>query len=341
MFSTPESGKISDRWTCVEIAGGDELDDAGREFMERYDVRGYPTLLAVTAGGALIERDLMQGRMRQAEYLYQAMEKADATNAGFLERKAALSDDVASRLELADLHLARQELSAAAELLRTTFEAEPSAELAQRILELHARQGERDAETALLDDVIGRFPEAEEHIGWRMRRATIHIPPPTSEAEQAQNAAQNAESLEGLRATLAEEKNVEDEAFVRVSIARLLHAIDRAPESQAHVDWVFENAPSGRSARIAHLFLAKQAHGKRDAETVDKHAAAVFELDPKSREAATAHMMLGDLAYGDHDLDAMEKHFTAVVELAPHSSMAKDARNALEFLARRRARDGN
>ena len=343
MFSTPESGKISDRWTCVEIKGGEELDEEGRAFMQRYGLRGYPSLLAVTAGGALIDRDLQDGRMRTAEYLYQAMEQADEVNRGFLELKAKLSaeDDAASKEKLADLLADRLDFEPAAELYEAAYAEAPGEALVQKRLILLARLGDREAEEALLDEVIEQFPDAKEHMGWRMRRATIHIVAPTDPSEQGENARLHAAALEPLRAELAEAEDAEGEATVRIAIARLQHGLGEVDESQANLDWVFEHAPGGRAARIAYLTLAQRALEKRDTEQAKEHAGKVLEQAPKSEEAAQAHMLLGDVAYGDHDLDAMETHFKAVVELAPGTAMADVAKNVLDSIQRRRDRDGN
>ena len=63
MFSAAESRRINDAAVPVRILGGADMDDAGRAFMERYGVGGYPTLMAMTAGGAVLASDLTEGRL--------------------------------------------------------------------------------------------------------------------------------------------------------------------------------------------------------------------------------------------------------------------------------------
>ncbi len=343
VFSTPESGAISDRWTAVRIEGGNDLDEEGRAFMQRYGLRSYPSLLAITAGGALLDRDLKDGRLRDAAYLYRAMEQADGLNRRFIETREELlaADDTESRVKLAGLHAARLEFGRASKLYEQAFAEEPTEDLVQRRLVLLARMGDRDAEGKLLDDAIEGFPEAEEHMGWRMRRVTLHIEPPSSPEEEDANAELHTEAIETLRQEVAEAGDVAGEATIRTTLARIEHGRGRTAESQAHLDWVFEHAPEGRSARVGHLHLARAALGKRVSDEASKHATWVIEKAPESLEAAGAHMVLGDLAYNDHDIEGMETHYQAVIDLVPGSSMAGAAQEALQWIARFRKREGN
>ena len=60
MFSTADSKQISDKYVAVRLLGGNDLDDECRDFMQRYGVQGYPTLLAMTPDGAVLGTDFQR-----------------------------------------------------------------------------------------------------------------------------------------------------------------------------------------------------------------------------------------------------------------------------------------
>jgi len=341
VFSTPESGKISDRWTAVRILGGDDLDAEGAAFMRRYGLIGYPSLLAITAGGALVDRDLSGGRFRDATGLYQAMERAEESNRAFLAERERLlaAGDADSLLELAAKMEARLDLAAASALYERIVAAHPSVEAYDRWLRVLAAGQDREREQEVLDAVIAAYPDAEGRMAWRMRRATLHVEPPRNPTEEGEVRARLVRALEALREQVAAAGDVEGEAEVRVHMARLARAGGAPEEGDTHLDWIFEHAPDGRAALDARLLLAQAALRRRDADGVREQTAHVLEKAPDGLQAAVAHMMLGDLAYAASDLDGMEEHYGAVVRIAPDTEMAAMAKEAIEAVKRRRARD--
>ena len=86
MFSQPGSDEISDKYVAVLLLGGNDMNDEGRAFAEKYGVRGYPTLLALTHDGAVVNRSI--GRTRDG--ILEAMATAQTNNEEFLVEKEEL-----------------------------------------------------------------------------------------------------------------------------------------------------------------------------------------------------------------------------------------------------------
>jgi tetratricopeptide (TPR) repeat protein len=340
VFSTPESAKISDEWVSVLVRGGDELDEAGAAFMERYGVQGYPTLLAVTAGGEVVDRDLLGGQFRDADYIFGEMMKAQKTNEAYVEERARiLAEGDAEKLrELARKMVDRRNPGAARKLLEKAIAKAPSPDTYQELAGVLGLLGDRDAERKTLETMIFEYPKHENRMGWRMRRATLHIDPPTDPASAQTALGSMAQALETLLAEVSKENDAEDEAKLRLELAGLRRELGELDAAQAHVDWVVENAAGTPLAHDARLFQAHTALGRGENETARELAEAVLTEVKEGPRAARAHELLGELAYGEGDMDAIVEHMRAVVELVPGTRMAKDAQELLDFIERRRKR---
>jgi tetratricopeptide (TPR) repeat protein len=341
VFSTPESAKISDEFVSVHILGGDDLDEAGSAFMELYSVQGYPTLLAVTAGGGLVDGDLMDGQFRDASYLLEAMHRARSENEAFVAKRDALAGktDLASMQELADLYEQRRNATRSRELyekiLATTDE--PKVDTYNRLLAILRLQKDRDAEQEALDALVKRFPAHDDRMAWRARLATLHIDPPESRADLEPYVTKVTAALEELRKQVADAGDVEGEAGVRTHLASIAGNSGEEEEFEGHVAWILEKAPDSAAAREIRLLLIRRAMQRREMEAAKEHAQWIVDNAPESRQAAEAHMVLGDLAYGEGDNDAMQAHFEAVVRLAPESRMGGIAKGVLDMLAEQAA----
>lgn len=343
MFSTAEAAEIGTEFRAVRILGGNDLDEVGEAFLQRYGVRGYPTLLAVTAGGDLLDGDLMGGRLRTAPEILAALRAAKAANDAFLSERVRLESlgDAKSLRRLAELHRARRNLAAARETLETILETDGDApvEVRKELLSVLARTEDRDAERAMLDDVVERYPDDEDHTEWLVRRATMHIPRPTSMAEMESVIGEFAAAIEQLRGEAAKAGRTSQEAELRVSLAKI--AADRSDEEtyQAHVDWVLEHAVEDPAAREIQMLRARRAMDVQDYAAAKEYAAWVVDHGAKGLQAAAAHQLLGDIAYGEDDWEAMERHFRAVLAAAPESRFAQIAEQALDAIERRKAEE--
>jgi tetratricopeptide (TPR) repeat protein len=342
VFSTPESGEISDTWTAVKIIGGDDLTEDGAAFVKRYGIGGFPRLLAVTAGGDLVASDLLDGRLRDTAYIVSAMKDADARNEGFKADRTRLlaAGDPESLTQLASLYEERWNHAAALALYERVAAEHPTAEAWDLLLKALGNGDDRDAEREALDKALARFPHDERRMGWRIRRAVMHIEPPSDPLDEEEALEAAARALESLRTTVASENDSEGEAEIRIQLATIEHQRGGEDARDAHLAWVMAHAADGTAALDARILMAEAAIDRRDKEAARTHLAWVIEKASRSVQAAKAHMLLGDLAYDAQDLDTMEKHFGAVVELVPGTTMARDARGVLDQIRKIRERRG-
>ena len=246
MFSKPGSDEISDKYVAVLLLGGDDMTDEGRAFAERYGVRGYPTMLALTHDGAVVNRNI--GRSKDG--ILDAMEKAKTNNEEFLAEKSDLEGkkDPESLRKLGTLYLGRAQLDQAKPLLTALLATEgATAEDRLAMLDLQKKAGDKDGATKTRQDLIAKHADHDDHLQWRMDAATADIPQPTSRAEAEGYFKSLVEALSKL---LTEVKDKDDQAVVRYAIGRWLSRYDRKGTLE-HLEWILANAPECKIAKDA------------------------------------------------------------------------------------------
>ena len=243
MFSQPESARISDAYVAVRLLGGNDLDDEGRAFAQRYGVRGFPTLLALSPDGAVLNRSFQ----RSLEGILGAMQQAATTQAAFEKTEAALRDrtDAGSIRTLARLYRDRMQYEAA----RKAYGALAShAQVADHVELLSVLQavGDKAAEKALLSRLIEEHPTDPRAIEWRIARALSDVP--TQFASREERAAAQAQSQKLLTSLLETVGSPAEQAMVRLHLARILNSTRDREAALAHWEWILEHARDSAAA---------------------------------------------------------------------------------------------
>jgi len=250
VFSQAESAAISDKYTAVRLIGGNDLDDEGKAFMKRYGVGGYPTLLAMTADGAVLSRSFD----RTVEGILSAMATAVTSNADFLTKEADLGKktDAASQRELAGLYKQRSQLQNARAGYEKLVASTPAVEDQESLLEVLDGLGDTAARKALLKTLVDTRKDNPKNIVWRTTLATADLPTRFSSREEWIDAMGKRKAI--FTALLADVKKPADQAHVRGQLASILANTGDQEGAEAHWDWILENAPKSEAAANA-LYL--------------------------------------------------------------------------------------
>ncbi len=238
MFSTAESKKISDDYVAVRLLGGNDLNDEGRAFMKRFGVRGYPTLLAMTADGAVLSTSFQ----RDTAGILTTMAGAAKTEAEFVAKVKELG---ASKLPealrtMAGLYKSRKQFDQA----RANYEAltakNPQVDDQVALLEVLSAVSDKEAHKALLGTLIETRKDHAKHINWRLELATADLPTQIRSREEFM-AMQKARKT-ALEALLPTVTKPSDEAVVRNELAVSLSRLQDSEGAAKHWDWILANA---------------------------------------------------------------------------------------------------
>ena len=333
MFSAEDSAKISDTYVAVRIRGGAELDDAGRAFMERYGVRGYPTILAMTVDGAVLSPDLIAGRLRGwvgdpssgVTDLLASMAEAKEKDATFHEQVKQLEgkDDPESLAKLADLYAERFNDEKAKGLYEKALEAGPNVDIHLRLVELLAQTGNSEAELEVVSKMIDLYEDHEDRIQWRLRRAIIDLPQGAADQEALNELlATYIERHEKVLEEVKTEGDKRSEAVVRIRLANLRLQSGDEETARTEIQWVLDNVEDKSHLGEAHGLLAMIA--KEPAERV-KHLEWILENTPDHPQALQARLGLFESSMGQGDVAKAVEHLEAVIRDFPDSREAADA----------------
>lgn len=327
MFSRPESASLSDAYVAVRMLAGNDLTPEGEAFVARHDIQRFPTLMAMTRDGSVVDDDLLGGQIRDVASLLERLGEAAETEKAFVaEREAALAAGDAASLEaLAASVLERAQPERAAALLEQAVEAGAGRDALVRLADLRHDVADVKGEQEALDRLLAEFPDDPEAPAWRIRRATAHLPSEASAEDADAVAAQHLEALEALRETMGAEGDANAEAHVRFRLAELLTAQRRSKDAEAHLTWIVEHAPGSRPGRTTCILLARRALRKADLKAATRYAETVLDAAPTSPQAVDAHVLLGDLAYAQGDPATYLEHLKALVREFPGTVAAERA----------------
>ncbi len=327
MFSRPESAKLSDAHVAVQILAGNDLTPEGEAFLARHDIQRFPTLMAMTRDGSVVDDDLLGGRISDvASILERLTEAAESEKAFVAERKAALAaGDATSLQSLAESVLERAQPERAAALLEQAVQAGAGRDALVRLAGLRLEMADSKGEEETLDRLLATFPADPDAPAWRIRRATVRLPSEASADDAAEVAAKHLEALEALRETMAAEGDTNAEAHVRFRLAELMTAQRRPKDAKGHLTWIVEHAPGSRPGLTTCILLARRALRKADLKSATRYAQTVLEAGPKSPQAVDAHVLLGDLAYAQGEPATYLKHLKALVREFPGTVAAERA----------------
>ncbi len=247
VFSLADSSKISDQFTAVQLLGGNDLDDEGKAFMQRYDVGGYPTLLAMTPDGAVVSREFD----RTLDGILSAMEAAVTKNEEFKKSETELSakTDAESVRTLAALYKERSQLTKARAGYETLTKKDPEIADQEALLDVLGSLGDNAARKALLKVLVDTRAGHEKHIDWRMEHAMADLPRQVTSREEFID-------VMGKRKTVLEEllpsvKEPMDQAAVRGMLAQILANTGDREGAEEHWSWILEKAPKSKAAAAA------------------------------------------------------------------------------------------
>jgi tetratricopeptide (TPR) repeat protein len=238
VFSTADSKKISDEYVAVRLLGGNDLDDEGRAFMKRFGVRGYPTLLAMTADGAVLSTSFQ----RDTAGILSTMEGAAKAETEFRAKAKELG---ASKLPenlrtMAGLYKSRKQFDQARANYETLTAKNPQVDDQIALLEILAAEGDNPAHKALLGTLIETRKDHAKHINWRLELATADLPTQIRSREEFM-AMQKARKT-ALEALLPTVTKASDEAVVRNELATSLSRLQDSEGASKHWDWILANA---------------------------------------------------------------------------------------------------
>ncbi len=320
MFSQADSSKISDKFTAVLMLGGNDLDDEGKAFMQRYGVGGYPTLLAMTPDGAVVGRDFE----RSLDGIIATMERAVTNNEEFLKTESELGDktDADSVRTLAGLYKERSQLAKARTGYETLTKTSPDVADQEALLAVLGGLGDKEARRALLKTLVDTRAGHEKHIDWRMEHAMADLPTQvTSREEFMEVMGKRKEALTGLLPTV---KEPADQAAVRGMLAQILANTGDREGAQEHWDWILEKAPKSKAAAGALWMkgqnLIRQGQFEGDPDKV-KEAKAVWEQLAKDHPDTQMGQRAGQLM---PQLDGL------IQMLESRKKAAEDAKKASE-----------
>lgn len=158
----PKLAKLSTDYVACRMTGGSQDRSKGiDEFMSRYNVQGFPTLLVLSADGGVLAVDLD----REPDAILAAVAEAGRTEADFQAFKAAVgkSTDPALRLGLAQLHLQRKEFGAAIPILKAVAEKDPAPHRWRKLAEAQQGAGQHADALASLDRLVALDPSPASH----------------------------------------------------------------------------------------------------------------------------------------------------------------------------------
>lgn len=252
MFSQPESAQISEKFVAVKMLGGQDLDDEGKAFMSRYGVQGYPTLLAMTADGAVVSRSFQ----RTMDGIIKTMEDATATNEAFLKEAAELSTktDPESMRTLAKKYAERSQLDEAGGLYEKLVASKPTAEDRLAYIAVLAVKGDDDGRKAQYEALLEENADHEDAIDWRIELATFGLPQRFKTREQMQEVM--GQRKERLTKLLAEVQKPLDQAAVRAQLGEAFFATGDRDTAKEHFQWILDNARKSKHAGLALLAIA-------------------------------------------------------------------------------------
>lgn len=287
VFSTPEGARISDKYVAVRLLGGTDLDAEGKDFMRRFDVGGYPTLLAMTAEGAVVSREFD----RTADGILSGMDAAVAANTQFLAREAELKakSDPAGVRELAGLYRDRAQLEPArAGYEKLVSAAKPDVEDQLALLDVVEKLGDGPARRSLLTRLVDTRKDDVRHIEWRMDLAMVDLPTQiTSREEWMEVMAKRKDVLGGL---LAQVEKPADQAAVRHALASALANTGDVQKALEHWNWILENARDSQVVPDALWVVAQNTFkGAKDPFTGDMDLAKLEACRAMLQEIVDAH----------------------------------------------------
>lgn len=167
MFSQNESGRISDEYVAVKLTGGVDITPEVTDFMSRYGVRGYPTLLVMNADGHVVNNRVG----RTTDQIMGAIAQGEANEASFAKIEAAAKAEGADQVAT-DAYLGALEDRMAWDTLLVHLEAAPrAADRDTKLAGVYAKLGRSEDELKLLGEMVSAYPDADERPDWRMRLA--------------------------------------------------------------------------------------------------------------------------------------------------------------------------
>ena len=250
MFSTPESKALSDRYVAVKVTGGKGITPEVKEFMQRYGVQGYPTLMVMNSKGHRV----VNGMGRTVDGMLEALEKGEAKEKEFAELKA--KTDAESKTAYKEELFARAAYEDLEPMVAAAMAGEPSVDAYGDHVRVLRGKGDRDGERAAIGEMLEKFPKADDRVEWRIRLINMDGEGATSREEFVAKRAEVLANLESLAEEVdADESLTNDQrAAAHVPLIGMFAQQRNLEEARVHLDWVLENAPKSKYAPGAHMW---------------------------------------------------------------------------------------
>jgi tetratricopeptide (TPR) repeat protein len=288
VFSKESSKAISDGHVAVRLTGGNDITPEVRTFMDRYKVRGYPTLFVMNVDGHVVVPQVG----RSLEAIQGALAKGERREAEFAA--LAARTDGTSVARRGKMLVERMMWDEALPLLTDAMAKSPSDETAEALFSLHAAKGEREAGKALLEKSLTDFPQSSWRGVWRVRLATAELeagPQPRSQQAFQERAQQTADALKALVEAAEKDKDAVVAADARLALGNALWMAGKAEDSVAAFEAVLAAKSPAAPSRVAAGALMGLANARwraQDFEGCISFLERIVAEHPDSDEAQNA-----------------------------------------------------
>ncbi|MCG3134742.1 MAG: hypothetical protein HMLKMBBP_02102 [Planctomycetes bacterium] len=287
MFSKESSKVLSEKAVAVRLTGGNDITQEVSDFMQKYGVRGYPTMYVMNAQGHVL--------VKQVGRSLEAMEKAIADGAAAQAEWDALAakTDPASREAQRKMLADRMAWDDLLPLVEAAHKAAPTAATAQEMAAVLRSTGKKAEEKAHLAASVKAFPDAADRTAWRLRMATMdHDIMPRSREEFVAAAEKAAAGIGALLAEVEKEGKPAATAEVRMALAAALGQAGKSAESETELDKLVADGPAKGvpAATFAQALMGKaNAHfRKKELEPALGFLKRIVAECPDSPEAKQA-----------------------------------------------------
>lgn len=301
IWSKAGSSALSDKYVAVRLLGGDDATPEVDAFLERYQIEGFPTLMAMTPDGALVARLSgfdEAGRPVTPDAMLGRMDEAAAREAEFAKYRAEVTakGDPQSQEQLAGLLMQRQELDAARDVYAKVVQATPTVEAYGMLAGLEAMTGRKAELRKTLETMLAKFPDNAERIEWRISLRTMDLPSRASGPEEVKKVvAQHETALTDLLREVDKEGKASDQAEIHYRLADLANQRRDEAVAKTHLQWIVDHDATGRRSAPSEFRLAILAYRAEDLDRAISGLEHIVAAHPTSPEAEEATRRLPEI----------------------------------------------
>jgi tetratricopeptide (TPR) repeat protein len=301
IWSQPGSAPLGERFVAVRMLGGNDATPEVEAFLERYEVEGFPTLLAMTPDGGVVARLSgfdEAGKPITPGAMVERMDQAAAHEAEFAKfrAEATAKGDARVKEQLAGLLMQRYELDAAHEVYRQVVQSTPTADAYGMLAGLQAMTGRKAELKKTLETMLAKFPDHPERIEWRISLRTADLPSRATGPEEVKKViAQHEAAFTQLLREIEPEGRPGDQAEIRYRLADLARQRRDDAGAKPQLQWILDHDGAGRRAAHARYVLAVLAYRADDLDGAIAGLEHVLKAHPNTPEAGLAAERLPEI----------------------------------------------